>query len=232
MKAENVVKMENAVKSEIAVKMEIAVEMETAVEIETAVEMGTAVKMETTNYLEMELADIVRTKPQNVQSKKGTSGRPVTLLTNHFRVLQQPAWQLYQYSVDFTPPVELRGLRNRLIFEQKRLLGGYLFDGTLLYLSFKLPNAVTQYLSRDHRGYPIRTSIKFITPVDMTKAVTAQILNLILRRSMGALKLQLIGRNFFDAVAKVNMPLNLFVQILDSRIGAEVKSSFFCHHSD
>ncbi|XP_037029496.1 protein aubergine-like [Bradysia coprophila] len=152
------------------------------------------------------ITDIIQTKPQNIQSKKGTSGQPVALLTNHFRLLKQPNWQLYQYRVDFSPQIELRGLRNRLIYEQKPTLGGYLFDGTMLFLSVKLPNEVTEFMSKNREGEPIQTTVKYINPIDMTAAVSVQILNLILRRSMEALKLQLVGRNFFDAVAKVDIP--------------------------
>jgi aubergine-like protein len=152
------------------------------------------------------LTDIIKTKPENVISKRGTTGQPVTLLTNHFRLLKQPTWQLYQYRVDFSPQIELRGLRNRLIFEQKPTLGGYLFDGTMLFLSVKLPNEVTEFMSKDRDGNAIQTTIKYINPIDMTTAVSVQILNLILRRSMETLKLQLVGRNFFDAVAKVDIP--------------------------
>lgn len=138
-------------------------------------------------------------------SKKGSSGQPVQLLTNYFRLLKQPDWQLYQYRVDFSPPVELRGLRNRLIFEQKAALGGYLFDGTLLFLSIKLPDDMTQFLGTDRDGNLIQTTVKFTNTVNMTSAISVQILNLILRRGMEALKLQLVGRNFFDAIAKVNL---------------------------
>ncbi|KAG4066173.1 hypothetical protein HA402_014473 [Bradysia odoriphaga] len=152
------------------------------------------------------ITDIIRTKPQNVQSKKGTSGTPVTLLTNYFRLLKQPDWQLYQYRVDFSPPVELRGLRNRVIFEQKSVLGGYLFDGTLLFLSVKLPQEITQFMSSDRDGHLIQATVKYTNRVDMNTAISVQILNLILRRSMEALKLQLVGRNFFDAIAKIDIP--------------------------
>lgn len=149
------------------------------------------------------ITDIIKTRPESVQTKKGKSGQPVSLLTNHFRLLKQPNWQLYQYRVDFSPPIELRGLRNRLIYEQKPTLGGYLFDGTMLFLSVKLPKDVTEFMSKDREDNPIQTTVKFTGPIDMTTAVSVQILNLILRRSMEALKLQLVGRNFFDAVAKV-----------------------------
>lgn len=37
----------------------------------------------------------------------------------------------------------------------------------------------------------------------MTESQSLQILNLILRRAMGGLELQLVGRNFYDPDAKV-----------------------------
>ncbi|XP_037037430.1 protein aubergine-like [Bradysia coprophila] len=193
-----------AVKAECAVKAERAAKIKSFVKVEDSVKLADAGNEKRPSPTE--LTNIIRTKPQNVQSKKGTWGQPVTLLTNHFRLLKPPNWQLYQYHVNFSPPIELRGLRNRLIFEQKSLLGGYLFDGTSLFLSVKLPHQVTQFTSSDRDGKSIRTTVEFTRPIDMTTTVSAQILNLILRRSMAVLHLQLIGRNFFDAMAKIDIP--------------------------
>lgn len=165
------------------------------------------------------ITDIIKTKPESLQSKRGTSGQQVQLTTNHFRLLKKPNWQLYQYRVDFSPTIELRGLRNRFIYEQKATLGGYLFDGTMLFLSIKLPNQTTQFVANDREGNPFETTVRFVGLVSMETAASVQILNLILRRSMESLKLQLVGRNFFDAIAKVN-----FVFILWS---TKTKIAFF-----
>lgn len=149
------------------------------------------------------IVDIIRTKPNTLQSKRGSSGKTVALITNYFRLLKKPTWQIYQYRVDFSPTIELRGLRNRLIFEQKPIFGGYLFDGTMLFLTVKLPNDITEFMSKDRDENRIQTTVKFVGLLSMSTAASVQILNLILRRSMEALKLQLVGRNFFDAIAKV-----------------------------
>lgn len=149
------------------------------------------------------ITDIIRTKPENLQTKRGTSGQVVTLHTNYFRLLKKPTWQIYQYRVDFSPNIELQGLRKRLIYEQKPIFGGYLFDGAMLFLTVKLPDDITEFMSKDREGSPIQTTVKFVGVVSMVNATSVQVLNLILRRSMDALKLQLVGRNYFDAVAKV-----------------------------
>ncbi len=150
------------------------------------------------------IRDILCTKPDTIPTKKGKTGTPVTLTTNYFRLLKKPDWQLYQYRVDISPPTENNLFRKRLIADQKKHLGGYLFDGTMLFLSIKLRDDVTQFMTRDRNDdSPIQITVKFVGLLSMTSAASIQILNLILRRSMSALDLKLVGRNFFDAVAKV-----------------------------
>lgn len=152
------------------------------------------------------LTDIIRTKPVEMSTKKGLTGECVPLTTNYFKLDKKPEWALYQYRVDFSPTLELRGLRNRMIFEQKKTLGGYLFDGTVLYITRKLPLETTEFMSKDRDGNPIQTIVKFVALVSMNTASAIQVLNLILRRAMDGLKLQLVGRNLFDAAAKINIP--------------------------
>lgn len=151
----------------------------------------------------MGTSDIIRTKPEKLEGKQGNSGQTVTLQANYFKLLKKPTWCLYQYRVDFKPELALAGLRNRMIFEQKAKLGGYLFDGTMLFVTQKLDSDLVEFMSKDREGNPIQTLLKFVGQVAMTTASSLQVLNLILRRSMEGLKLQLIGRNFFDAAAKV-----------------------------
>ncbi|KAG4079046.1 hypothetical protein HA402_001701 [Bradysia odoriphaga] len=148
--------------------------------------------------------DLVITKNAGV-SKQGNTGKEVSLTTNHFRLIKKPNWQLYQYRVDFSPLIELQGFMNKLIREQKANLGAFLFDGTVLFLGKKLHNDVTEYMSKDRDDNPIQIKVKFVKLISMLNGESIQILNLILRRSMAALQLQLVGRNFFDALAKINV---------------------------
>lgn len=150
------------------------------------------------------ISDLVVSRPDKL-SKKGQTGLPVTLTTNYFRLIKKPHWRLQKYRVDFAPNIELEGLRKRLILEQKPTFGGYLFDGTMLYLTVKLPDLVTNFMSKDRDDNPIQMTVKHVGDVSMTSSESIQVLNLILRRAMGALKLQLVGRNLFDAAAKINI---------------------------
>lgn len=146
------------------------------------------------------------TRPTELNSKKGSSGIPINIQANFFRLLKSPSWSLYQYRVDFTPNVLDTRLSKALIAQQRPNFGcGYLFDGTLLYLTKKLEivdgKIVFQSKSRENDDYAVE--LKFTSEVSMKTSTATQVLNLILRKATAGLKLQLVGRNYFDAAAKV-----------------------------
>jgi aubergine len=149
--------------------------------------------------------DIVRTRPENRNTKVGAGGAVVMLKANYFKLNKSPQWHIYQHRVDFAPDVEQMIVRKGLIGCHKAALGGYLFDGTMLFLTKKLPNDITELYSTRKDGEQIRITVKFVGEISMMDGTALQILNLILRRSMEGLKLQLVGRNFFDAVAKTDL---------------------------
>jgi hypothetical protein len=151
------------------------------------------------------LRDITITRPAFMESKKGTSGRQLPLQVNCFRLIKRPDWSIHNYYVDFQPTIESKQLRKQLIYEHKETLGGYLFDGQTLYLTKKLPDSVTQLVSETKTGEMIRIIVKYTTVVPMTEASSLQILNLVLKRAMEALQLQLVGKNFFDPAARVSL---------------------------
>uniref|UniRef100_A0A0K8TM02 Piwib n=1 Tax=Tabanus bromius TaxID=304241 RepID=A0A0K8TM02_TABBR len=149
--------------------------------------------------------EIVHTRPSNVQSKRGVSGSEVILQANYFRILKKPSWNLYQYAVSYNPPVELDRVRKGMLSEHKALIGGYLFDGAMLFATQKLPDEVTEINMTSRSGEPQQITIKFTGIVSMSESRSLQVLNLILRKAMEGLKLQLVGRNFFDAVSKIDI---------------------------
>lgn len=73
----------------------------------------------------------------------GTSGSAIQLTANFFRILSRPQWVLYQYHVDFKPPMESRRLRSALLFHHEEALGSARsFDGALLFLPHRLHSKV------------------------------------------------------------------------------------------
>jgi hypothetical protein len=75
----------------------------------------------------------------------GASGQGVTLQANYFKLETHTDWCLYQYRVDFAPDEELTQIRKALLRNHKATLGGYIFDGTLLFTSVRLPQDVSKF---------------------------------------------------------------------------------------
>lgn len=148
---------------------------------------------------------LLYTRPDKIESKFGTSGQPITCEANYFRLLTKPDWQLFAYRVDFKPDVEDRRFRNFLVGSQRQMIGGYLFDGTQLFCSQRLEADLVEKTVTGRTGEAILVTFKYTRSVSMTEEQSQLILNLILRRCMAGLEMQLIGRNYFDKDAKVTM---------------------------
>lgn len=152
------------------------------------------------------LHDLIYTRPQAVKlSKKGTTGNGIPIKSNYFKLDTRPNWAIYQYRVDFSPDVEVSNIRKAILRGHKNMFDGFLFDGTMLLTSKRLKEDITQLTTQRTDGSNVILTIKFIGQVSMTQQGSLQVLNLIMRKSMEGLKLQLVGRNFFDAVAKISI---------------------------
>jgi aubergine-like protein len=67
----------------------------------------------------------------------GTSGQVITLHANYFRLPTVTNWKLYQYRVDFHPEQDRNAIKKKMVRDNKEKLGGYLFDGSVLFTSEK-----------------------------------------------------------------------------------------------
>lgn len=66
----------------------------------------------------------------------GTTGQLVPLSANYFRLPTVTNWQLYQYRVTFAPSEDSKVAKHKMVHNHKARLGGYLFDGTMLFTSY------------------------------------------------------------------------------------------------
>lgn len=152
------------------------------------------------------LPDIIRTRPQAVaQSKIGSTGQQFLYKANYFRLRTKPSWAIYQYRVEFAPHIDVSRIRKAIFKAHKSMFDGYIFDGTMLLTSKRLKEETTQIATRRTDGSEIVLTIRFVGQVRMTEQSSLQVLNLILRRAMEGLRLQQVGRNFFDAVSKISI---------------------------
>ncbi|XP_030381506.1 protein aubergine-like isoform X2 [Scaptodrosophila lebanonensis] len=156
------------------------------------------------------ITDVVLSRPSDVVTKSGTSGTQITVQTNYFKILKRPEWTIYQYRVDFSPDVDNTRLRRAYLNEHRSLLGGYIFDGSILFCvkQFECPqNSVyaLELVTKNRADETIYIKIKAAGTVETADIQQFQVLNLILRRAMEGLKLELVSRNFFDPMAKITL---------------------------
>ena len=76
--------------------------------------------------------------------RTGSDGRQIMLRTNVFPVRLSQEYCLYQYHVDFNPPVPSAAVRKSMIAEHREMFGNfYMFDGMQLFLQGRLENDVS-----------------------------------------------------------------------------------------
>ena len=148
---------------------------------------------------------MIKTRPVAINSKQGSSGKVVKLSANYFALNKSPDFDLVQYHVDLVPDVEVTMIRKAILREQKATLGEFLFDGSTMYLTKKLPDAITTITTQKKDGSDLKIILKYVHVVSMHDDTSFQTLNIVLRSSMEGLKLQLVGRNLFDPIAKIDI---------------------------
>lgn len=142
--------------------------------------------------------------PATIESKEGSSGKIVVLSANYFRLIRCSEFKLTLFRVDFDPPSEQAQVRKLLVSKLK--LDGYVYDGAnMLYLTKQLNESefrVTDSMTEQEYTVTIKNTG---TEIKDTDAMANQIYNIILRRAMSHLKMQLVGRNLYDAENKVKL---------------------------
>lgn len=134
----------------------------------------------------------------------GSFGNRINLTANYFEVLSAVEWILYQYRVDFAPEEDRTSAKKRLLSQATaKILGGYLFDGTLLFTSNRLHPDPMELFVENETGIRFRITLRMVGEVMKEDSQRLQVFNIILRKCLACLNLQLIGRNYFDAAAKV-----------------------------
>lgn len=95
-------------------------------------------------------------------------------------------------------------MKKRLLYQAtKELLAGYVFDGTVIYMPNRIQPDPLELFVENENGEKIRITIRLVAEVRKEDSKRLQIYNIIMRKCLRYLNLQLVGRNYFDAGAKV-----------------------------
>ncbi|KAM9360706.1 piwi-like protein 1 [Symphorus nematophorus] len=140
-------------------------------------------------------------------SKTGLLSFEIDLTANFLRILSRPRWVLYQYHVDYKPPMESRRLRSALLFQHEEALGSARsFDGTLLFLPHRLHSKETVLYSETRSGEKVVITVTLTNELPPTSPVCLQFYNIIFRRILRILNMQQIGRNYYNPNDPLNIP--------------------------
>ncbi|KAH7977988.1 hypothetical protein HPB49_004122 [Dermacentor silvarum] len=145
---------------------------------------------------------ILATRPQRITDKKGTTGNPVKLLSNYFRLLTMPNWAIQQYHVEFAPNIESSRLRGALLRDHRDRFGGsYIFDGMSdLKSATRLEHKVTELYSQRHiDGAQICIIVKHVQELAPNNPELLRIFNTQMRRNLESMQFVQIRRQFFNA---------------------------------
>ena len=151
-----------------------------------------------------------RTRPDTCTTKKGETGSPLTITCNYFKLLTKPEWRLHKYRVDLTPDVDHTKIRKALVYQHKgSKVKNMIFDGTLMFTDTRLApdddvKPVT-WISQRNDGTPVTLTIKHVEELCPTDYHYIQFFNLILRKVLEGMKLEMVGRSYYDPNAKITM---------------------------
>ncbi|KAG1974044.1 piwi-like protein 1 [Pimephales promelas] len=141
------------------------------------------------------------------ESKSGVSGTAIELRANFMRLLSRPLWALYQYHVDYKPPMESRRLRSALLFQHEETLGkAHTFDGAILFLPNKLHNTETVLCSETRNGEKVEITVTLTNELPPSSPVCLQFYNILFRRILRILNMQQIGRHYYNPDDPFNIP--------------------------
>ncbi|XP_050489341.1 piwi-like protein Siwi isoform X1 [Bombus huntii] len=144
------------------------------------------------------------TRPEHLVSKKGISGTEILMQTNYFKLVTTTDWDLYQYKVEFFPNDERTAIRKGLVKSHKDTLGPYVFDGNLLY-SIKRIEQLEIWSKRISDGADIKIVLRYVGDMQKGDYGYLQFFNIIMRRCLELLKLQIVGRDYYDANDKIDV---------------------------
>ena len=116
--------------------------------------------------------------------KKGTSGNPVRILTNYFKVTKLPQFEgLHQYVVSFDPDIQSQKLKGFILFSIEDVIGKVkVFDGMTLFLPIRLPEPEIERVVKLRDESTIKVKVVFTNEVPVNSPQVVQLMGILFRR--------------------------------------------------
>ena len=156
--------------------------------------------------------DVVSTRPEALENKKGSSGTAVELFTNYLGFKKKAETCLYKYRVDFNcnSQEELDTWIKKQAFERLRAqIDNFLFDGSICYLPSRIKQ--TTYNSSYEVGKGggvnrVEIQLRLVNELHPTDNDYVHFYNLIKQEAIEGLGLKQIKRDFFDPQNVIKKP--------------------------
>uniref|UniRef100_A0A8C5RCH7 Piwi-like protein 2 n=1 Tax=Laticauda laticaudata TaxID=8630 RepID=A0A8C5RCH7_LATLA len=130
--------------------------------------------------------------------KQGSKGVTIPLALNLIQIHCKNE-AVYQYHVTFSPNIEYKSMRLRMLKEHQSVIGDIsAFDGFLLYLPIKLPQNINLKCERKTDGTEVNLKIQMTKILEPSSELCIPFYNVIFRKVMRILDMKLVGRNFYD----------------------------------
>jgi len=128
-------------------------------------------------------------------------------VSNYFPLVKRPEWTLLQYRVDFKPDEDRTFERKKLLKQHSSTLKKYIFDGTVMYTPEKYsaggePFSLT---SKAEDGTMFEITIRRVGELTAKDNLYLQFFNIMVRKVMEDLDLQLVGRDYYDKKAAITL---------------------------
>ncbi|KAL3877253.1 hypothetical protein ACJMK2_034986 [Sinanodonta woodiana] len=140
-----------------------------------------------------------------VVHRVGTDGKQMALSGNYIRIKCHNRG-VFQYHVDFSPEIDSKAMRFKMINEHRDIIGyTKAFDGSLLFLPIELPTNPTIFISdRPTDGAKISITVRLVKVLPPDSCV--QLYNIIFRRIMSILEMVQVGRYFYNPKTPTSIP--------------------------
>ncbi|XP_077497906.1 piwi-like protein 1 [Amblyomma americanum] len=152
---------------------------------------------------------VVEARPAHIDNKRGTSGSPINVVANYFRLISMPQFCIHQYHVEFTPTVESSRMRRALLVDHMHMFNKCLvFDGMSdLKSPTRLQQDITEvFQQRRTDGMIICVRFKWVQELAPTHPELLRLFNTQMRRNLERLDFVQINRHFFERRAVSSIP--------------------------
>ena len=143
---------------------------------------------------------------------QGTSGEVLQLKTNHFKLEVRPNYRLYKYVVYFADEDinDRTNVKKALIYElsEKGDLPSLYCDGMHVFTDQKIspdPKVLMAQRSAAGGGGQVRVDLRMVEELVPTDYHFLQFFNIVKNKMMDGLKMQQLGRNYYNPAAKIEL---------------------------